>query len=285
MNGTKMTFKMMKSHSFDEKKVVYPCYITPKMDGVPAIISKDSCKSRNGEDILSIKHIQKELEPFFEQFPSVTLLGELYIHGEPFKDTSGKARDTKQQHPDLEFHMFDVYDSDSPDLMYSDRIHWAEKHVLDNPSGCVYYARCELVEDFREMEAMHNHFLKRGFEGSMVRNSDGVYKPSKKSWDCMKWKPYLFHDLRVVGFEEAHTIHGVPKGIVGAVLVEYKGNTTKAGAGKLTHAERKEVWENKDKYIDCLAEIKCLKDESYTAMREPTFQRWRFDKDEVSYEK
>ena len=78
----------------------------------------------------------------------------------------------------------------------------------------------------------------------------------------------------------------------------YKDQVIGVGPGKMKHAERKlewEAWENAVQH-DAVPEgplvtgkgrvlqVEYKKDPSYEALREPTFQCWRPDKSEESYE-
>jgi ATP-dependent DNA ligase len=121
-------------------------------------------------------------------------------------------------------------------------------------------------------------------EGMVIRDANGKFEPGKRTWCYQKYVPRPTIDLRVVDFEEATTEAGEPKGMVGRVIVSYKGKEIGCGPGKLTHAERTILWNDFTVWgIDCLetpiATIQYKEDASYEALREPTFQHWRDDKD------
>lgn len=89
------------------------------------------------------------------------------------------------------------------------------------------------------------------------------------------------HIGRQVGFEEAVDKYGKPKGMVGRLDVLYKGKVVGVGPGALTHKERKDLWESvrKGEQKIAIAEIKYMPDDTYEALRQATFVRWRPDKE------
>jgi hypothetical protein len=105
-------------------------------------------------------------------------------------------------------------------------------------------------------------------------------------------KPVPTIDLLVVGFEEAHSEDGNPLGMVGRVNAEYNtmGFDTEGavhnyqiigvGPGALNHTERKNLWRmyKQGKFTPRIAEIRYMRDDSYDALRQPTFKQWRDDK-------
>ena len=62
----------------------------------------------------------------------------------------------------------------------------------------------------------------------------------------------------------------------------YKGTEIGIGPGRLTHAERIELWVHSQTgmFNKRMAQIKYKADDSYDALRQPTFQFWRDEKDE-----
>jgi hypothetical protein len=74
--------------------------------------------------------------------------------------------------------------------------------------------------------------------------------------------------------------------MIGRINCWYKGQIIGVGPGKLTHAERRELAKAPMVLTgyNRIAKVQYKKDDSYEALRQPTFQCWRDDKDEVSYE-
>ena len=142
------------------------------------------------------------------------------------------------------------------------------------------------------------------FEGYIVRDSTSKSLAGTRHWDYQKvvFEPTM--DLFIVGFEEAIDKHNQPTGRTGALLVNWgqDGSTCGVGSGKLTFPEREElfnvpktkhtglpkrpnaVWYRIDPEYLRVAQIKYKKDPHYDGIRQGTFQCWRDDKNEESYD-
>lgn len=123
----------------------------------------------------------------------------------------------------------------------------------------------------------------RGGEGLMV-NLDKPYKKDKTN-HILKVKKKYTSDLRVIGFEEGKST-GKYAGTLGSLIVEYKGN--KVNVSGMSDSERKEIWENQDKYLNAIVEVEHEQETSnekndLLSLEYPNFVQWRFDKDEHSY--
>ena len=75
---------------------------------------------------------------------------------------------------------------------------------------------------------------------------------------------------------------------LGAIEVDYKGNTVKVGSG-FSHYERVHLWENPDEIVGNVVEVQYFevstnKDTGKESLRFPTFKRVRESNKEVSYD-
>ena len=91
-------------------------------------------------------------------------------------------------------------------------------------------------------------------------------------------------DIRIVGFEEGENRNS---GTLGALICEYKDNTVKVGTG-LSDELRKEIWENKDKWLNRVIEVQYFEEteDSKTklkSLRFPVFKTLREEGKEISY--
>ena len=130
----------------------------------------------------------------------------------------------------------------------------------------------------------YEKIIAQGEEGLVIDIADASYVRSKGT-SMFKMKPEISGDFKVVDVIEGK---GKDAGRLGAFVIEYKDNTVHVGSG-LTDSIREEVWANPDKYIGKLIEVVYLcetKDEKtgLTSIRLPRFKRFRFDKNDVSYD-
>jgi ATP-dependent DNA ligase len=151
------------------------------------------------------------------------------------------------------------------------------------------------VQTQEEAEAAYDAFMLNNpdAEGSVLHSWYKVFQPGKRCWGTQRMKPVPTIDLMVVGFEEAHSADGAPLGIIGRINAEYhnvvydSGGIVKSdyhvigvGPGALNHTERKNLWRmwKKGQFTPRIAEIRYMRDDSYDALRQPTFKQWRGDK-------
>lgn len=276
--------KMMLSKAYQENKVKFPCYVSQKLDGVPVIFWLENGElkhaTRQGKQLESIPHIIKNVKELVDTSnltEGFVCCGELYIKDMPFKDISGKVR---KQLPckDLKLYIFEL----SKEINFLQYI--ATVSSLWDMPCYINQIRQEKVNNQEELQS-HLDMLNvtdEDWEGLIIRS--GEYEHGKRSWNSMKYKIEPTADLKVVGIEEAISKEGEPLGRVGAFLCEYKDSIIKVGSGKLSHAESKILWDEELLQYGRIIEVKYMKDDSYEALRQPTFQCFRDDKDEPNWD-
>ena len=131
---------------------------------------------------------------------------------------------------------------------------------------------------------IYEKVINEGEEGLVIDIADASYVRAKGT-SMFKMKPEVSGDFKVVDVIEGK---GKDAGRLGAFVIEYKDNTVHVGSG-LTDSIREEVWADPDKYIGKLIEVVYLcetKDEKtgLASIRLPRFKRFRFDKNDVSYD-
>jgi DNA ligase-1 len=106
-----------------------------------------------------------------------------------------------------------------------------------------------------EVEGILSSAMERGYEGLILREPSALYV-EKSATTMMKLKPRSSDTYRVVGFNEEISIHGEPKGRLGALLVQdADGRAFKVGSG-FTHAQREVYWQDRDKLIGAIVHVK-----------------------------
>ena len=155
-------------------------------------------------------------------------------------------------------------------------------HITTVP---VYYNDAKVDEKLmQDIYKIYEEVTAEGEEGLVIDIADASYVRAKGT-SMFKMKPEISGDFKVVDLIEGK---GKDAGRLGAFVIEYKDNTVHVGSG-LTDSIREEVWANPDKYIGKLIEVVYLcetKDEKtgLTSIRLPRFKRFRFDKNDVSYD-
>jgi DNA ligase-1 len=148
-----------------------------------------------------------------------------------------------------------------------------------------------------DLDDFYARQLDLGYEGAILRNSSALYKEGRataKSQDMLKFKPFLDSDAIVLDVYEAMTNNNPTftnelgrtdrsthaenlegNGMAGGFTVRMGTKVFNIAAGKLNHDQRREVLQNKDKYIGQLATFRHLPIGEKDVPRHGRFMRWR----------
>ena len=228
-----MTIKPMLAHKFNPDKAVFPALLQPKLDGVRCVFTKDGAFSRTGKEFKNVDHIKETLKPLFKQCPYMKLDGELYNHKlkDDFEKIISLVRKTKptfehrkEAEELVQYHVYDIVtENNKLGWTYEERLDHlidtiAERtydgHFIDNDH--VRLTKTVYIKTFEEAKEWHDKFLNEGYEGSIYRNPDGLYKGTR-SWDLMKFKDFHDAEARIVGYQEGQ---GKRSGTLGKFLME-----------------------------------------------------------------
>ncbi len=284
--------KVQKRKRPTETELMHNYLCQPKYDGCNMIAHKFGASpelvglvSRTGEKVHSAEHIKEAiaLAPFM---PNGTYLGEYWHPHKTQPEISGNFRDTKQQHGDMFFVVFDYltteeFDAGHSPLTYSERVARLPKlfFQVEELRSWVFPAESQgyLIDHEMSPTEAALLFQENGrYDGIILRKPDGTWTAgSGTTGEIIKVKPRLTLDLRVVGFNMGLGKH---EGKIGTLLVEYKGKVQGAGTG-LKDSER-EVHEFDDLWKDSIVEIECLGVTEDGYLREPVLKGKRFDKTE-----
>jgi len=295
------TIELLKN--YEPSKMHWPAMLQPKIDGVPVRVLKShenkmTALTRQGERVTSIPHILQFASTLLQHGESMVM--ELHIAGKPFKEISGYVRRKNTACPDLVGWVFDFDEPWHHLNTYFHRYGLIKRRIEQAAS----FAQCRLedlcirimpsvnVHTQEEAEAAHDACMLNNpdAEGNVLHSWYKVFQPGKRCWGTQRMKPVPTIDLMVVGFEEAHSADGNPLGMVGRVNAEFNyvdplnGSNVLGiigiGPGALNHTERKNLWRmwKKGQFTPRIAEIRYMRDDSYDALRQPTFKQWRDDK-------
>lgn len=287
------------------QKTNWPCIVTEKLDGIRRILVKQNgvikCYSRSGHEDTGLVEIFAEAV----HLPDNTVYdGELLAAGE-FKDCIAQRQATnsiansKGEKTGLTFNVFDMIPAEDffagvskqsatvrkialgatlgdesiqylderwPQLLQAFGIHKELKFIKPVPI-------LGLVKNISEVEPIVASIWGRGGEGVMLNTVTGLYE-IKRSKQLLKVKHTEEHVLTIVDMVEGT---GKYEDMLGALVVEYKGNKLGVGSG-FTDAQRQYIWDNYSAYIGQQVEIETF-GESTNALGEvslncPIFKRF-----------
>lgn len=212
---------LAQSFSKHAKKIAWPCYIQPKLDGMRCIAivknGKATLWSRTRKQITSVPHIVAELEA---NFTDVVLDGELYNHTlkADFEKLMSLARqDTPGEgHEQIQYHVYDLV----TDKNFADR----NDELLGLLSTVNFNIVCPvqtgMVNDETQVTEMFTQVRSNGYEGVMLRNADSAYEQGKRSYGLQKVKEFEDAEFDITGIEEGR---GKLAGHVGAFKLRTSG--------------------------------------------------------------
>lgn len=260
------THDIMKAKLYDADHVIYPCYGSPKMDGVRA-------KFKNGTFYSSGGHPYKGLENLQELLKRVTIEidTELTVFNKSFQVGSGLIR-SDDPTPDAQMHILELPTAKGT---FNTRLSMMEDlfHELNNPSICsvprsALYNEEETQEYYKNCRRLH-------FEGSIISPYDYEYVGTR-SYRWMKLKPVKDIDTRAVDVYEGK---GKYQGQLGGVVVMFEGKRNRVGGG-FSDKQRKDFWANPNLIIGKMIEVHYMEKTDDGNMRHSRFFDFRPDKEE-----
>lgn len=270
------------------KKIKGQCVVEYKYDGVRAlaIVKNGSVTiySRNGKILSNFPHIEKALNR--PEFDGTVFDGE--IMSEDFQSLMKQVnRKEGAQTQDAFLALFDVLpldefeEGESSATQDERKLHLEIYRDIDPAIKVVDYWTVDFDKpEGRELfDFLNKQAIEKGYEGLMIKPIDWIYE-CKRSYAWLKIKPFIEVTLTVVELEEGT---GKNEGLLGALVCEGEDEgkqfRVKVGSG-LTDDNRKDIWENKDKVIGQLVEIRAdsvsLADDADTySLRFPRFKTFR----------
>lgn len=257
-----MTFKPMLAGVYAPALQQYPALVSPKLDGVRAIVTGDRQVLSRSLKPIPNTHVQASLA--FDWLGGCD--GELIV-GDPtspscYRDTSSGVMSVHGK-PDFTFYVFDVFDK--PNVPFQERMPQGLNHRGEGYK--IQSLPQELVSSEDELLAVEEQFLAQGYEGVMLRALDGLYKhgrsTARQGW-LLKLKRMSSSEAEVLEVIEemqntnsaeldelghtkrsTHKENLVPKGRMGALRVRCltTGVEFQIGTG-FTAVDRQEFWDS-----------------------------------------
>lgn len=208
--GLKTYFQPMLAEKWKDrkKKVKFPVWEQPKLDGCRAVSTPGELKSREGENFVTPTKIIEVMERLHAAYPSYVFDGELYnhkLHDEFEKIVSliRKQKPTdahiKECNALIEYHIYDMFDRLRPELKFSERT-TILKDILSTFDPAIVYVPGVLCETEEELDERYGEELEDGYEGQMVR-LDEPYE-MKRSKTLLKRKEFEDAEFKIKSVAE-----------------------------------------------------------------------------------
>ena len=292
------TFDVQLGTSIEKVKLLgnEKIFISRKLNGTRTAFVGDKCMTRQGKEYKGLDHIISDLQKIVgtEMFVDGELLyknKEGLSDSEAFQKGTGIAMSKDNDKSELKLVIFDMFPLDEfwngkSKEPYSNRkkdlIELGEKIIELGTDNLEIVHMCYEGYDHSEIWKWLDYAEQNDWEG-VILNLDTPYE-CKRTKNLIKVKKFYTYDLEVIGVEEGT---GRNKGTLGALVVKYKNNTVNVGSG-LTDEERSYYWNNQDKIIGRVIEVKYKeittdKKTGLESLQFPVYVGLRENGKEVSY--
>lgn len=296
--GLISTFDVMLGTPIDKVKLKgnEKIFLSRKLNGTRAAFIGDRIMTRQGKEYIGLDHIINDLKAM--ELSDMFIDGELLYKNEEglsdseaFQKGTGIAMSKDMDKSQLKLVVFDIFPLEefwtgkSKDT-YEKRskgLNLLSLYIADFGSKNVeivprVYSGIDHNEIWRWLNIAENE----DWEG-ICCNLDTPYE-CKRTKNLIKVKKFYTYDLPVTGYEEGS---GRNKGVLGALVVDYKGNKVNVGSG-FSDELREKFWNMRDDLIGRVVEVKYKevskdKKTGLESLQFPIFISLREDGKEVSY--
>lgn len=285
----------------DQIKKQLPMYIQPKLDGIRVFINDGVAYTRSLKPVRA-EWVQQWVREHAYRLQGID--GEIMCGSPTAEDVYRRTNSSIMSFDkpdDFKIHAFDYWNQD---VSFNERL-----EMLRCTTPCPHLRTVEtsLVKTVEEIMEINQYFLDIGYEGSILRSPQSFYKfgrgtPTKG--ELIKLKKFKDKEAVVTGFVElmhndnvlmtnelgyaersSHKENLRGGNMLGSLLIKGKlpdGRSYKGRVGSgFTQAQRVEIWENQDKYLNKLVKIKYFEGGIKEAPRFPIFLDFR-DNDDTS---
>ena len=190
----------VKTYQDNKHLVSYPCYATPKYNGLNGtywLLPDKTLKltSRGGDELPPIPHLEPTILKMMEHFKTTCINGELYISGESLQNITSAVKKPKELSKSLVFIPFELPLVSAP---YKDKVALLIKYI-----PIVYITREEMLEEFFTVT------VEAGYEGIVIYNTDSIYQFNQRSSTVLKYKPVADAEYKILSYTTDRNGHPV----------------------------------------------------------------------------
>jgi len=202
-------FFPMLAHDYTKHmgSIVLPSYVQPKLDGVRALFDPDGkFMSRRGVEYKLYDLLYTHLEILNSKIDLPNGLdGELYAHGLYLQQINSLVKNKKKPLYDRMLVKYCIFDIPDVNISFEYRrilLLDIARIIEENNLFTLSVVLCEQINTLDELETLQTKYVSMGYEGIMIRNPAGMYVPSDRSYDLLKYKKFKEKEFKIVGVEE-----------------------------------------------------------------------------------
>lgn len=227
-------------------KAKFPGFVQPKLEGIRCRAIKVAQRemlylSRKGKPFHTLEHMDK----FYLAALNVgeETDGELFNPEYSFQELTSYVKNPARMAKDKALVCHYVYDMPFEGVPFFERFAELEKRVsyMEDtfPFFPIVLTDTFEVESHAEIMAYHEKFVEQGYEGTMFRNSDGLYIFNYRSDDLLKIKDFIDREYLI-----ADVIPGEGKNALTGTMVMYDPELKET-----FHAEPVGSWDQRHEYL------------------------------------
>lgn len=190
------------------KNIKFPCYSTPKLNGINGLYRRTDNQlnlySRGGELYLPIPHLEPLINIVMDELNCNELNGELYISNTPLQDIQSAVAKPNELSSKLTFCIFDLPESTQPYSIrhtvmdeFQNQLKFIGHPVLSHIS----FITGVICHSHEDIELHYNKCMAMGLEGTVIKNSIGLYEYNTRSSNQFKYKKALDAEFLITSFE------------------------------------------------------------------------------------
>ena len=268
INDCERNFEVTLAHNLKDHKdkVVFPVYISPKLDGIRCFYKNGKLWTRNGKEIVCCPHIIEEIQSL--KLSDLELDGELYNHElkNDFNKIVSLVRKTKPTPEDIkesaelvQYHVFDWVDSRPFGERFEELRDFVEQLEAIQNSGTpptyqkmVHFVSQIEAKKWVDVDALDMDFVSKGYEGSMLRWGTEGYAQGRTKY-LLKIKSFLDEEFEVVDLLDGR---GKRENTLGKWVVRLKDETLCEVGPTGKEEKNLEFWLDKSNLIGKMITVK-----------------------------
>ena len=198
----------VKSYQDQLHNIEFPCFSTPKLNGVNAMFKRTSDSltiySRGGEVYPAIPHLEQHIHDIMDELSHNELNAELYIHGEHLQDIQSAVKKPNKLSPRLTAGIFDIADCSEIYKVRNKKLVELEDMLTKVGSPVLNYVNFltgVVCESHEHIERHYNFCMTQSLEGTVIKNFKALYQHNVRSSDMFKYKKTQSAEFLIISYE------------------------------------------------------------------------------------
>ena len=288
--------------NYEEGNIQLPTFAQPKIDGVRGLNLDGKLVGRSLKTFKNKALTSKFSQPKYQGLDGELAFGK-ETSGSLCRDTTSAVNTITGPAGGFVWHVFDLVTEETVKLPYLERYDLLRKKVGELDEDCIRLVPYVRLNTATEVEAYDEKNLAAGYEGTILRNPNSLYKegrPGKKEQQLMRIKRFSDSEALVLAVVEgrtnlneavinelgrsersSHAENQVPNGMVGSLTCKdlESGLEITVSPGEMDHIERKLYFDNQKEIVGKTITYKSFKKGVKTLPRFPTFKNIRSAED------